>query len=104
MLRARTGLGGELNNMCRRGLELSNFDIDVCASIQWFLHLKLGQMSIKPSQMGGFVRKDPFKKPMSQLKKSREDGEDSEVQYDVFLYTSEHNAQWYLTKILQFVV
>ena len=85
MLRARTGLGGELNNMYRRGLiEFSNFDIDVFASMQWFLHLKL--------------------KPMSRLKKSREDGEDSEVQYDVFLYTSEHNAQWYLTKILQFVV
>ena len=54
--------------------------------------------------MGGFVRKDPFKKPMSHLNNSGEDGEDSEVQYDVFLYTSEHNAQWYLTKILQFVV
>ena len=62
------------------------------------------KMSIKPSQMGGFVRKDPFKKPMSHLNNSGEDGEDSEVQYDVFLYTSEHNAQWYLTKILQFVV
>ena len=61
MLRARTGLGGELNNMYRRGLEFSNFDIDVCASVQWFLHLKLGQMSIKPSQMGVVVRKDPLK-------------------------------------------
>ena len=29
MLRARTGLGGELNNMYRRGLEFSNFDSDV---------------------------------------------------------------------------
>ena len=61
MLRARTGLGGELNNMCRRGLELSNFDIDVFASVQWFLYLKLGQMSIKPSQMDVVVRKDPLK-------------------------------------------
>ena len=56
------------------------------------------------NETGHMHRSQRLSEEMSQLKKSREDGEDSEVQYDVFLYTSEHNAQWYLTKILQFVV